>query len=206
MGNDPQGLISYCKEKGIQAEAYSPLGGSGSSELITGPLVTEIGARYNVTGVQVALRWIYQQGIPLTTKTESAEHLAEDIDIFSWTLSDEDMATLSAATTPTGKPSLMMTCGEDYFSNEMEQAIDLLKDPIDVIRADFENSAAPKYSPEFERKGKHGGKKHGKGGKGGKHHGKEGKHGKQGKEGKEGKQNYWDDHKLPDGWIDTSHS
>lgn len=134
MGNDPQGLISYCKEKGIQAEAYSPLGGSGSTELISGPLVTKIAANYNVTGVQVALRWIYQQGIPLTTKTESAEHLAEDIDIFSWSLTDEDMATLSAATTPSGRPSLMMNCGADTFLDEMETAVNLVEHQIQDIR------------------------------------------------------------------------
>lgn len=59
MGNDPQGLISYCESKGIQVEAYSPLG-SNTTELITGKLVNDIGKAHNVTGVQVALRWIYQ--------------------------------------------------------------------------------------------------------------------------------------------------
>jgi diketogulonate reductase-like aldo/keto reductase len=66
------------------------------------------------------LRWIYQQGIPLTTKASSAEHLAEDIDIFSWSLTDEEMATLSAATSPAGSPSLMMKCSSKTFKDEME--------------------------------------------------------------------------------------
>ena len=59
MGNDPQDIVSYCKERGVQIQAYSPLGGSGQSELITGDLVTQIGQAHDVSGVQVALRWIW---------------------------------------------------------------------------------------------------------------------------------------------------
>ena len=103
-------------------------------ELITGPLVTKIGAAYNVSGVQVALRWIYQQGIPLTTKASSTKHLAEDIDIFSWSLTDEDMATLSAATSPAGSPSLMMKCSENSFIyDEVVEAIDFVEHKIEKI-------------------------------------------------------------------------
>ena len=58
MGPDPEGLVSYCKSKGIQVEAYSPLGDGKSSELITGDLVTSIGNNHGKSGVQVALRWI----------------------------------------------------------------------------------------------------------------------------------------------------
>ena len=70
----------------------------------------------------------------MTTKTESAKHLSEDIDIFSWSLSDEDMATLSAATSPSGSPSLMMKCSDNsFFYDEMEEAIDIIENEIEKI-------------------------------------------------------------------------
>ena len=92
---------------GVHFESFSPLCGPCTTKdgkkdmsLITGPLVTSIGEKYNVSGVQVSLRWLVQQGIPVIPKTDKKEHLLENADLFSWSLSDEDMATLSAATTP----------------------------------------------------------------------------------------------------------
>jgi diketogulonate reductase-like aldo/keto reductase len=69
MGPDPEGIVSYCESKGIQIEAYSPLG--DRDVLIKGELVNQIGAPYNKSGVQVALRWIYQHGAVLTTKSSN---------------------------------------------------------------------------------------------------------------------------------------
>lgn len=92
---------------GVHFESFSPLcgpcttpDGKKDMSLITGPLVTGIGAKYNVSGVQVSLRWLVQQGIPVIPKTDRKEHLIENADLFSWSLSDEDMAALSAAKTP----------------------------------------------------------------------------------------------------------
>lgn len=115
MGQDPQDIVSYCKERGVQIQAYSPLGGSGQSELITGDLVTQIGQAHGVSGVQVALRWIWEQGIPLTTKTSSSQHLADDINIFSWSLTADEMSVLNDADSPHGTPSFIMKCSENSF-------------------------------------------------------------------------------------------
>ena len=62
MGTDPIGLLSYCKEHGIAAQAYSPLG-DDSSELISGKFVTAAGAAHGKSGAQVALKWIWQHGV-----------------------------------------------------------------------------------------------------------------------------------------------
>jgi len=67
MGVDPIGIVSYCKEKGIVTQAYSPLG-DGSTKLIDGPVVTPIGDAHNKTGAQVSLKWLIQSGVPLSTK------------------------------------------------------------------------------------------------------------------------------------------
>ena len=67
---------------GIVPQAYSPLG--DEPELISGDLVTSISAAHNKSEVQVALRWIYQHGVAVTTKSTNAAHLAQDLDIFDW--------------------------------------------------------------------------------------------------------------------------
>jgi diketogulonate reductase-like aldo/keto reductase len=106
MGADPIGLRSYCALKNITLQAYSPLG-DGSSELITGDLVSGIGSGHNKSGAQVSLRWVAQHGAPVSTKATDPKYLAQDLDIFSWSLSDAELARLDAATTPAGKPSFV---------------------------------------------------------------------------------------------------
>jgi len=106
MGTDPIGLKSYGDSKGIVTQAYSPLG-DGSKELITGDLVTGIGKAHNATGAQVALRWLIETGVPLSTKTTKQSHMQEDLDIFGkkFPLAASEKTTLDAATKPAGKPS-----------------------------------------------------------------------------------------------------
>lgn len=106
MSADPRGIKSYCDEKGIVTQAYSPLG-DGTTELISGPLVDGIGKAHGKTGAQVSLRWIYRHGVPLSTKSTSATHLGEDLDALSdsWELTDAEMTTLDGATSPKGQPS-----------------------------------------------------------------------------------------------------
>lgn len=106
MGADPEGLMSYCKANNIVVEAYSPLG-DNTTQLIHGPLTTSIGKNHNKSSVQVALKWIWQHGHPLTTKSSNPVHLAEDIDLFDWELTADEMTQLDAETTPKGSPSFM---------------------------------------------------------------------------------------------------
>ena len=106
MGTDSEGLVSYCRSKNVTVQAYSPLG-DGTKELITGPLVTKIGAAHNKTGAQVALHWLANQGIPLSTKSTNEAHLRANLDIFDWQLEVSETAELDAATTPASTPSFM---------------------------------------------------------------------------------------------------
>lgn len=106
MGPDPGGLISYSNKMGVTTQAYSPLG-NGTPELITGNLTTAIGKTHGKSGVQVALRYIVQSRIPLVAKSSNVKHLADDIDIFSWELTDDEMTTLHAASSPAAKPSFL---------------------------------------------------------------------------------------------------
>jgi len=100
MGDDPEKLVSFCKEKGIVVQAYSPL---GNGKLISDAGLKAIGAAHGKTGPQAALRWIVQKGLPLATKANVTEYLKQDIDVFDWSLTDAEMGTLSARTSP-GSP------------------------------------------------------------------------------------------------------
>jgi len=104
MGTDPKGLVSYASAMGVHSQAYSPLG-DGSSELITGDLVTSIGKAHSMSGAQVSMRWLIENNIPLTTKTSKQSHMQEDLDIFGFSLEDAEGVTLNKATSPSGNPS-----------------------------------------------------------------------------------------------------
>lgn len=102
---------AWMLQQGILYQSFSPLCGPcnapDNTELLTGELVTSIGKAHNKTGAQVALRWLVQQGIPVIPKSDVREHLQENMDIFSFKLTAEEMQRLSAATTPAvgGGPS-----------------------------------------------------------------------------------------------------
>lgn len=102
MGADPAGMVSYSSSHGIVPQAYSAL---GDGKLITDPLLAKIGAAHNVSGAQVALKFVVAQGYGLAFKADTVQYLQEDIDLFSWNLTAAEMGTLTAATTPAGSPS-----------------------------------------------------------------------------------------------------
>jgi len=100
LGSD---FKDYCQSVGIVYMSFSTLCGpcgKDKLELISGPLVTEIGKAHNVSGPQVALRWAVQQGIPVVPKSSNPAHLKEDFDLFSFSLSQSEMAMLTSATSP----------------------------------------------------------------------------------------------------------
>jgi len=109
MGTDPIGLKSYCDAAGIHMQAYSPLG-DGTSELITGDLVTSIGGSHGKTGAQVSLRWIQENGVSLSTKTTKQSHMEQDLDMFNFELTADEKSQLDSATSPADKPSF--TCSK----------------------------------------------------------------------------------------------
>jgi diketogulonate reductase-like aldo/keto reductase len=95
-----------CREFGITFMSFSPLCGpceleSKDDSLIHGGLVTEIATHYEgVEPSQVSLRYIVQQNIPVIPKSNTPTHIVSNRDIFQFSLSQEHMATLSAATKP----------------------------------------------------------------------------------------------------------
>jgi 2,5-diketo-D-gluconate reductase A len=75
--------------RGIVTEAWSPL---ANGELLAQPVLAEIGARHGRTPAQVVLRWHVQQGLVTFPKASSRGRLAENLDVYDFALTDEDMA------------------------------------------------------------------------------------------------------------------
>ena len=103
--------IAYTRKNGIFFQSFSPLCGpceyKPADSLINGDLVSSIAAKYdNVLPSQVSLKFLVQHAetedhyAGVIPKSDSAEHLAENLDLFHFKLSDEDMKALSAATKP----------------------------------------------------------------------------------------------------------
>jgi 2,5-diketo-D-gluconate reductase A len=76
--------------RGIVTESWSPLANGG--ELLRRPVLAEIGARHGRTPAQVVLRWHVQQGLVTFPKASSRDRLIENLDVFDFALTDEDLA------------------------------------------------------------------------------------------------------------------
>ena len=82
-------------EFGTKMMAWYPLGGQGTDGIVKSELLATIGAKYNKTAAQVALRWLTQRGIVAIPKSSHKERMAQNIDIFDFSLSDDDMAQIA---------------------------------------------------------------------------------------------------------------
>ncbi len=85
---------------GCQTMSWGPLA-EGRNNFFTNPLLEEIGKKYGKSVAQVALRWLTQRGIIIIPKSVRKERMEQNLNIFDFTLSDEDMAAI--ATLDTGK-------------------------------------------------------------------------------------------------------
>eukprot|EP00041_Stephanoeca_diplocostata_P009327 m.143366 g.143366 ORF g.143366 m.143366 type:complete len:312 (+) comp17696_c0_seq3:130-1065(+) len=88
--------VAFCKAHGISYSAYSPLEGLSGRDVFKIPEVIAVGKAHNVSAAQVALRWLVQQNITVVTAAHNASYIAEDIDVFSFTLTPAEMAALAA--------------------------------------------------------------------------------------------------------------
>ena len=79
----------------MQPEAWGPMA-EGRHGIFTHPVLTEIGGRYGKTAAQVALRWNTQRGVVIIPKSTHKERMEENLNIWDFTLSDEDMETIGA--------------------------------------------------------------------------------------------------------------
>jgi 2,5-diketo-D-gluconate reductase A len=87
-------------ERGVQHEAWGPLG-QGRSDLFTDPVLTEIADAHGKSVAQIVLRWLLQRDIIVIPKSVRADRMRENIDVFGFTLTDDEMARIAALDTGT---------------------------------------------------------------------------------------------------------
>lgn len=83
--------FATCAEHGIAIEAHSPL---GHASVLGDPMLSEIAPRYGRTPAQIVLRWHIQQGRIVIPKTRTPARMAQNIAIFDFTLTPEDLAAI----------------------------------------------------------------------------------------------------------------
>lgn len=87
---------AYDAAHGIVTQSWSPLGGrSGARALLAEPAVLRVAERQGRTPAQVVLRWHVQQGLVVIPKSSDRQRLAQNLDLFSFELSAEDVADLA---------------------------------------------------------------------------------------------------------------
>ena len=82
-------------EFGTKMMAWGPLGGEGVDGIIKSELLASIGAKYGKTASQVALRWLTKRGIVAIPKSTHKERMQQNLDIFDFALTDDDMAQIA---------------------------------------------------------------------------------------------------------------
>lgn len=79
----------------VQIEAWAPFG-EGRKGTFDNEVIADIAQKYKKTTAQVMLRWNIQRGVVVLPKSTHKERMSENINVFDFTLSDEDMAAITA--------------------------------------------------------------------------------------------------------------
>lgn len=89
-----ENALALMKEYGVHPEAWGPFA-EGSHGIFTHPVLTEIGRKYGKSAAQVALRWNVQRGVTVIPKSVHSERMKQNLDIWDFQLSGEDMAEIA---------------------------------------------------------------------------------------------------------------
>ena len=90
-----EAALENMKAYGVVPQAWGPLA-EGKHGIFTDPVLTEIGKKYNKSAAQVALKWNAQRGVSIIPKSVHVERMEQNIDIWDFELTDEEMAKVAA--------------------------------------------------------------------------------------------------------------
>lgn len=83
---------------GVKMEAWAPFG-EGRNNLFTNETLVSIGKKYNKSSAQVMLRWLVQRGVIVACKSTHIERMQENINVFDFELTEEDMNSIKTLDT-----------------------------------------------------------------------------------------------------------
>ena len=89
---------AFMRQEGIQHEAWAPFA-EGKRDIFNNPTVKAIAGRHGKTAAQVMLRWLNQRGVVVIPKSVSKVRMAENMDIFDFTLDDGEMRRMAVLDT-----------------------------------------------------------------------------------------------------------
>lgn len=90
-----ENALSLMREYGVQPMAWAPFA-EGKQGIFTHPVLTKIGEKYGKGAGQVALRWNMQRGVVVIPKSTHRERMEQNIDVFDFSLTDEEMREIAA--------------------------------------------------------------------------------------------------------------
>src|SRR4051812_28066186 len=88
----------FMREAGVQHESWGPFA-EGKNNIFSDPTLTEIGESYSKSVAQVILRWLIQRDIVVIPKSVRAERMQENIDVFDYKLTDDEMKRIAGLDT-----------------------------------------------------------------------------------------------------------
>ena len=89
-----ENALALMKQYGVHPEAWGPFA-EGNHGIFTHPVLSAIGQKYGKSAAQVALRWNVQRGVTVIPKSVHKERMEQNMDIWDFQLSNEDMAEIA---------------------------------------------------------------------------------------------------------------
>ncbi|MHB9863720.1 aldo/keto reductase [Streptomyces sp. YIM S03343] len=86
------------RERGVQIESWGPFA-EGRNNLFTHPVLSAIGEEHGKSVAQIVLRWLIQRDVVVIPKSVRADRMAENIDVFDFELTDDQMARIAVLDT-----------------------------------------------------------------------------------------------------------
>lgn len=90
-------VVPYIQGLGITVQGWYPFGGRGyTAELLGDPVIAAVAEAHGVTSAQVILRWNLQRGVVVIPGSSNPDHIRENLDLFGFELTEEEMAQIAA--------------------------------------------------------------------------------------------------------------
>jgi 2,5-diketo-D-gluconate reductase A len=108
---------AFLQEHNVQIQAWAPFA-EGRNDMFSNELLTSIGETYNKSVAQVILRWLVQRGVATIPKSVRKERIEENLDVFDFQLTSEEMEAISTLDTKTSSffdhrdPAVVKMLGE----------------------------------------------------------------------------------------------